>query len=828
MDDDLDDVYEPEETRALLARHVARWLDDTTRHTPELLSRWITRIVFEPLPSLDDDVPPSPRVPQRLTWEAFETFHAEQLSEFHKLWRSVGVHAMGSECRQTLKQLQLALQTSRDFLMQCFRLAVNRAPNNLSDHVDLLHPRLRDLRTRELDNETLFDSNMDKLTTFQKCIIRLTYLLETCQFRRARGFFFESITTATGFATLAFRPATSIQDFVAANAQEGVDFNLWKWMSDPSSNFLHVVEYLKTRPLIAAPDLKENLHLRSYEGDAVGRGAGIYDCNHDVFYPFVHRHEWHAYARRAQSVRRITTRNSSLEVTPPNPKSDVCTVHLYCTFPYDTDTEHRELLRHKVLGALWREAEEHECDDARFEIHSPALSEFLSRSLERGAMCEQQVGRLWQDAAAEPPSDWKPLDDEDACRTLRALVEANRELVLPIAPKALDASTFLRIDDDHFLVPLVEPPYRAYTLLPPDLLNALVSMFPSRRPGVPGVDPRAFVRGVDGRFFRMWLGRTWSDCEISEIDHIFDCQRFDVHDRFGIHAGLGKLYFKVKEKDKQETTFGMFGVGGSGKSTVVKAMMHFWPSHLCAILSSNMQRQFGMGSIAHGAVAFCSEIADELNIPQEEWQQANSGEVMSLAVKFKEPILIDPWTAPFFWAGNFAPPRNYNNDQGQVSRRLYAVGMYHKVRPRDGGIADRIKKKLGHLQRRNVLAYDDFVLRMGHLDIMSVPDRLPCAFADFYDRTVRQVDPMCNFLGDGAYVVCDEGGAMLLDDFKMLFETYKQREDVPKQKGRWDLDNFRSTFIDFGIVCSKQARWTDPVTKQEYHDVKVVSGVRPA
>ena len=79
------------------------------------------------------------------------------------------------------------------------------------------------------------------------------------------------------------------------------------------------------------------------------------------------------------------------------------------------------------------------------------------------------------------------------------------------------------------------------------------------------------------------------------------------------------------------------GIGGLGKSTVLKAMNPFWAPHKRAILSSNMQPQFGMSSLVHGDVAFWTEVAADLNLPQEEWQDATGGAMLNLAIKHKEP-----------------------------------------------------------------------------------------------------------------------------------------------------------------------------------------------
>jgi hypothetical protein len=322
------------------------------------------------------------------------------------------------------------------------------------------------------------------------------------------------------------------------------------------------------------------------------------------------------------------------------------------------------------------------------------------------------------------------------------------------------------------------------------------------------------------RFFRIDTGRTWFECDAPEIDHIYGDQKFGIHDRFMIYACKGRLFFEVGEFDTYEMTLFFEGIGGCGKTTIMKTEQAFWPPHLRGILSPNMQPQFGMSAVSHSKVVFCNEVSADLNIVQEEWQTACSGEWGSYSVKFERPIVMK-WIAHMFWVGNGFPTK-FKNLQGQVSRRLAAVLMGHPVSERDGSIFKKISSKLGALQRKQVLAYFEFVKLNGSTDPMSQPDKLPPAFAEYYRNSRRATDPIEDFLSEGTFVQLEPGKKMLMSEFKSLFAEYRNKYDLGKSI-RWNESVWRTPFNERGIIVRRETCFM--VDNIAHYNVDVVVGV---
>ena len=694
----------------------------------------------------------------------------------------------------------------RDVLKHTTRLM-----NNMSPH----DPAMRNLMpeearmTLEHDNENIDHHDESNNTNFQNAFCHLRHILQGCNYRRAAGKFFERVVVEGKIETLAFRESCTIEQFVAEHTSYDRHFQAWRWITNPPKLHDNMIEFLKDRPLSEAPDLEENLRYRSYGGDKYGRGAGVYDCRTDMIFWYHMRDQWDNIASKVTAIRQRLY-DPKYECSAPR-ASDVCVVHLAVAFPHDIPLEMFGV-GSMPLHLRWREADVFECQNGANEL---PIAELAPAIRAKSPVAWLRTGRAWHPTYTHP-ANGSPI----VCNALRDALRDGRWYFTDAELDefklgALPDEAYIVLGEESFAMPFVEaPPTRAHVQFSQEEWDAIAT-------GAHTVTARSFCKEVmaDGsiRYYRVYAGRTWMDSDTPEIDHIFKCQQFVPHDCFFVYALMGRLFFEVGELDTHEMTLFFEGIGGSGKSTLLKAMMVFWPPHLRAILSSNMQPQFGMSSLAHGAVCFCQEVSQELNLPQEEWQDATGGAWLNLAVKHKDPMVVR-WKAQFMWAGN-AFPKRYKNGQAQVSRRLAGVGMYHPVKPRDGKILAEIERKTGQLQRRCVLAYFEFLRQTGSIDPMSKPEKLPPAFREYYWKGRRETDPIEDFLSEGIYVAVKEGECMLMSDFKDLYERYRTDKGMPKTV-RWSEDAYRTPFSERGIRVVRKDSFTHG--GQDYTNVDVV------
>jgi len=284
---------------------------------------------------------------------------------------------------------------------------------------------------------------------------------------------------------------------------------------------------------------------------------------------------------------------------------------------------------------------------------------------------------------------------------------------------------------------------------------------------------------------------------MSEMDRIYTSQDFNLFDRFMIYALKGRLFFDVGERDNFEMTLMIEGIGGSGKSTVMRTVQHFWPPHRRGILSSNIQPEFGMSPVAEKDVIFCNEVSEALKVVQEEWQTSVSGEWGSYNVKNEVP-LVCKWKGQHFWAGNQFP-LIFNNMQGQVTRRMAGVLLNKPIKPRDSSIPKKIEAKLGVVQRKGILAYEAFLRMTKDTDPMSKPETLPPAFNEYYHRSMRQTNTIIAFLQDVKYVRKVDGTSTPMEDVRKRFGDYCAEYQKKGSDAKFDESRYRAAFAHIGF-----------------------------
>lgn len=727
-----------EDTIRLMREYRATWTSSDGQPPTNLvtLNEWIFNRLNIPIGQVEWRV-----VRKAIEEERIKLMRLQEFAEFH--------HLVGDD-RMMLYETANVLFCVGDIFKHSSRFLVNMSPSNMEAR-NWIAPE--DIEKLDVDNENMFKHKEADNTNFQNAFFHFRQVLEGCRFRKAGGKFFKRIFLPGGVTANAYEEVCSVEDFVQDHSSYDSNFKVWRWLTNPTSNFKTMVEYLTERPIAEAPDLDENIYIRSYAGDENGVGSGVYNHSEDMFFPYDRVESWEQMAIDVQTVRRKLF-DPNYKCTCPS-VSEVGLVHLPCAFKDDihaevmaVDTSH--------LFLTWVEASDFECTHSRFYPDSDVSEESLALLLL---------------SKAEETYSQTPIETVPRPR-VRLTLEEWQEL-------GIDGSS---------------------------------------------VTARSFVRTQCGRFFRVHTGSTWRDCPSPDIDHIYTCQDFVEHDIFFLYSVKGRVFFPVGERDNFEGTIFMEGTGGCGKSTIVKVYQTFWPYHRRGILSANIQTQFGMENVARGDVAWCTELSEEPNMPQEDWQDATGGHTVVCPIKHKqEPLIVHKWKAQFWWCSNVFPKR-YKNRQCQVSRRLYGVAMYKPVRPRKDNMVEKISVNLGYVQRRSILAYQEWCMQQGNIDPMSSIDTLPPAFKTYYTKTRRETDPMDEFLSDGKFVVVRQGEMMPLSNFRTLYNEFRTHYDMGKAP-RWCEDVYRTPFNERCIVVHKNV---DIVWEGEpLNNVDVVVGVAP-
>ena len=246
-----------------------------------------------------------------------------------------------------------------------------RLMNNIAPGVDMMRvlmpPEMRALDVLSEMNESIVNHDASKNNACQNAYCHLRSILQGCGYRRSSGKFFKRILTAEGVETLAFEEEITVRKFVSEHTSPEASFKAWRWITQSGGNYEYLVKYMTEQPLAEAPDLVENLHLRSYAGDAFGRGAGVYHSLSDMFFPYALREQWTEIAAEVQALRRMHVDPGYVCKAPH--ATDVCVVHLPAVFPFDVLDEVRT-----AFGAVWfREVDK----PVQVEVKNTALTTAL-------------------------------------------------------------------------------------------------------------------------------------------------------------------------------------------------------------------------------------------------------------------------------------------------------------------------------------------------------------------------------------------------------------------------------------------------------------------
>ena len=241
------------------------------------------------------------------------------------------------------------------------------------------------------------------------------------------------------------------------------------------------------------------------------------------------------------------------------------------------------------------------------------------------------------------------------------------------------------------------------------------------------------------------------------LDLIFQAQRLDSEENGGsdllgwIYALMGRMLYEVGSKDDWQIAPFFKGVAGTGKSTILKVIRMFYDHEDVGVLSNTIEPQFGLAPLVNRMIVLCFEMRSDFRLPQADLQSIMSGEPMSLARKFQEPLPNVKWGAPLAVAGNMIA--NWSDGQGAIARRWVVIEFAHKVEHTKSDLLGDIKRELPRILVKCNRLYKQKVAQsrgMGpwEVDETGQPVVLPAYFHRQKDVLTRGVNSIISFVLD--------------------------------------------------------------------------------
>jgi len=174
----------------------------------------------------------------------------------------------------------------------------------------------------------------------------------------------------------------------------------------------------------------------------------------------------------------------------------------------------------------------------------------------------------------------------------------------------------------------------------------------------------------------------------------------------------------VGELDEWQICFFLRGVALSGKSSIIMFWKSFFEAEDVGTIANNIEGTFGWGVMAKKLVCLGPELRGNFvrNVDQATLQSVISGELVSLAVKNKDPLNL-VWTAPLFLVGN--DDLIFKDSSGQVARRIAAIEYLRKVVDVDSALPQKLDAELDLILVKANRAYLAAVNLVGTGDVWS-------------------------------------------------------------------------------------------------------------
>lgn len=288
------------------------------------------------------------------------------------------------------------------------------------------------------------------------------------------------------------------------------------------------------------------------------------------------------------------------------------------------------------------------------------------------------------------------------------------------------------------------------------------------------------------------------------------------------YALLGRLLFKVGEKDNWQIIQFFKGAAATGKSTLLDIVKCFFREEDVDVMAN--KGRSGNGGLENVWDKFmwqCAEVKGDFDLPQSQFQSMVSGEVTSITRLYKSNLAV-VWEAPGILAGNeFA---RWRDNSGSILRRVVVTNFAQMI---DENKKDPLlKKKMIDEEIHKIL----YKCLLSYLFVTQLYDKcdiwtaLPRYFTWTKTKLSAASDHFGQFLENNPDDVLDrdESYAMTLEELIRLFITWAEKEQIEKYKYKeiraYDMERITPLLT----VNTLKAEKLTAANEKTFRDMKVV------
>jgi len=308
---------------------------------------------------------------------------------------------------------------------------------------------------------------------------------------------------------------------------------------------------------------------------------------------------------------------------------------------------------------------------------------------------------------------------------------------------------------------------------------------------------------------------SWFDIQTPTVEKLLDDQKIPVEVKKVVYGLLGRTLYEVGEMDDWQIILWFLGHAGTGKSTICKIPSLFYQPDDVAVISNNIEEQFGLAPIYDKLVYVAPEVKKDFRLNQAQFQSMVSGEKMSIARKFKDAETV-AFKPPGLVAGNAMPTWMDNSDS--LARRIVLVACKIPVGKVDSSIGGRLAMEVAALIYKCNIAYHMMVEDYG---TKGVWECLPKYFKDTRNDLKAKTHPMYHFLSSDEKFIWGSTRYITVEKFKTYYNDHVRKNNL--KRGPWTEELYMTAFAERHLRIEKRKNVFDG--DKMVSEAMVVAGV---
>lgn len=287
------------------------------------------------------------------------------------------------------------------------------------------------------------------------------------------------------------------------------------------------------------------------------------------------------------------------------------------------------------------------------------------------------------------------------------------------------------------------------------------------------------------------------------LDEIFRTQKLSPNVCRWTLTLFGRLLYDVGELDDWQVFPFIKGLAGTGKSVLLNHIKRVYDAQDVGVISNMIEKQFGFSQVAGKFIGVADDVRSSFQLDQSDFQNACSGNAVSVAVKFKDAVIVDPWKTALILSGN--EPPGYHDNSGSYGRRMAVIAFLYIVTNPDGSMAHRLMQEMGAFICKCNRMYRNMLRRFGSKGIWNI---LPQEFKNQRAELTATSNALVGFMSSPLII---RGPALFMPISILRHVVMDYARDNNLEKPHWGPDYYRGPIVQDGFRLTSKA-----VTK-EYH-----------